>query len=79
MPPGEGLLLIRQHRPTLHLWPWPESETGHLGRDSILPGGYERPGKLPIFQEDSQSKLQLQRFLYTNDMEKLAKVRIVAS
>ena len=34
-----------QHRPVPHLWPWSESETGTLGRDSILPGHYDLPEK----------------------------------
>ena len=77
---GDGVThrFWRQHRPVPHLWPWSTSETGHLGRDSIFPGHYDRPGNFPIFRENSQFKLYLQRFQYTNHMEKLTKGRIVA-
>ena len=53
-------------------------------RDTDTPGRYpylhsqKSPQKFPIFQEDSQFKLYLLRFRYTNHMEKLAKGRIVA-
>ncbi|MFH1596932.1 MAG: hypothetical protein ABIG94_11315 [Pseudomonadota bacterium] len=44
-------------------------EPGHLG--TALPASqYDLPGKFPIFREDSQLKLYLQGFLYTNHMEK---------
>jgi hypothetical protein len=68
-----------QHHPLPHLWPWSTPGTGHLGRNSILPGQYDPLGKFPIFREDSQFKPYVQRFRYTNDLEKLAKGRTVAS
>jgi len=54
------------------------------GRGGAVSGPVRRrfifPGEVfSIFREDSQSKLHLHGFLYTNDREKLAKVRIVAS
>jgi hypothetical protein len=56
----------RQHRSVPHLWPWSESETEHLGRDSILSGHYDRPGDFSIFPKNYQSKLHLQGFRYAN-------------
>ena len=55
--------------------------TAHCG-DFLMPAApshYDRPGKFLIFQENSQFKLYLQGFRYTNDMEKLAEGRIVAN
>ena len=49
----------------------------HLGT-ALPPSQCDFPGKFPIFREDSQFKLYLQRFRYTNDMERLAEGRIVA-
>ena len=68
-----------QHRPVPHLWPWSESETGHLGRDFLLPGHFDLPGKFPIFRENFQSKLDLQGFRDTNHMERLAEGRTEGS
>ena len=68
-----------QRRPALRLWPWSESKTGRLERDSILPGRYDLPGKFPIFREDSQFKPYLQGFRYADDMETIGEGRIVAS
>jgi hypothetical protein len=64
----------------------PAGEVGQGKGDGIradssmlaAPSQYDRPGKIPIFLEDSQFKLQLQGFRYTNDMEKLAEGRMVA-
>jgi hypothetical protein len=67
-----------QHRPGPHLGSWFESETGHLGRDFLLPGHHDLPGKFPIFRGDSQFQPYLQGFRYTNDMERLTKGRVVA-
>ena len=50
VPITQCLLLLASAPPDLHLWPWSESETGHLGRDSILPGHYDRPGNFSIFR-----------------------------
>ena len=47
--------------------------------ESILPGHYDRPGNFLIFREDSQFNLYLRGLRYTNDMEKLAEGRILAS
>jgi len=60
-------------------WPWFELETGHLGKDSIPPGHYDRPGKFPIFREDPNSSAICKGFRDTNHMERLAERRIVAS
>ena len=68
-----------RHHPAPHRWLWSASETGHIGRNSILPGQYNRPGKFSIFRENYQSKLYLQGFRYTNDMGRLAEGRLVAS
>jgi hypothetical protein len=62
--------------PVQHLWPWLELETGRFGKGP--PSQYDRPGKFPIFRENSQFKLYLQRFRYTNHMEKLAEGRLLA-
>ena len=67
-----------QQHPVPHLWPWSTSETGRLKKNSVFPGHYDRPGKFPIFREDSQFKLYLQGSLYTNHMERLAEGRTVA-
>jgi hypothetical protein len=50
--------------------------------DFLIPAAvsqYDRPINFPIIREDSQFKHYLQGFRYTNDMEKLAEGRIVAS
>lgn len=59
-----------------------QGKDGGTRADSSMPTApsqYDCPGKFPIFREDYQSKRYLQGFLYTNDMEKLAKGRIEAS
>ena len=78
---GDGVAhrFWRQQRSVPHLWPWSESETARLGAGLPPQVNMISPGKFPIFREDYQSKLYLHGFLYTNDMEKLTKGRIVAS
>jgi hypothetical protein len=49
------------------------------GRDFFILGHHDRPGKFSIFREDFRFKPYLQGFRYTNDREKLAEGRIVAS
>jgi len=67
-----------QHYPVPHPLSWSELETPRLGAGLPSPFQYDRPGNFPIFREDFQFKRYLQRFRYTNDMEKLAEGRIVA-
>ena len=54
---GDGVThrFWRQQRAVPPSWSWSESETRRLGRDSILPGQCDLPGKFPIFREDSIS------------------------
>jgi len=68
--------------PVLPAGKFGQGKEGGTRADFFLPAAssqYDRPGKFPIFREDYQFKLYLQRFRYTDDMEKLAKGRIVAS
>ena len=73
MPGTSGVRPAWSHISGLGLRRKPE----HLGT-ALPPSQYDLPGNFPIFREDSQFKLYLQGFLYTNHMEKLAKGRIVA-
>jgi len=73
MPAAPGVSTTRSRTSGLGLSQKPE----HLGT-AFPPSQYDLPGKFPILREDSQFKLYLQGFLYTNHLEKLAKGRIVA-
>jgi hypothetical protein len=75
MPATSGLSTNRPRTSDLGLARKPE----HLGRDFLLLGHHDRPGIFPIFREDSQFHLYLQGFRYTNDREKLAEGRLLAS
>ena len=69
------LLLLASAPPGLAPLPLDESETGRLGRDSMLPGQCDRPENFRFF---GRIQFLFARFRYTIDIAIFWKVRIVA-